>query len=41
MLRATEIVAAGTWKGDPADVVRLGLLTVFPGLSLWLLHYMS
>jgi tripartite ATP-independent transporter DctM subunit len=24
-----------------ADVVRLGLLTVFPGLSLWLLHYMS
>ena len=23
MLRATEIVAAGTWKGDPVDVVRL------------------
>lgn len=23
MLRATEVVAAGTWKGQPADVVRL------------------
>ena len=23
MLRATEIVPAGTWKGEPADVVRL------------------
>ena len=23
MLRATEVLAAGTWKGKPADVVRL------------------